>query len=73
MATLCILYIIFILNSKLFKFNQKTTNKYLTNGKKMEFNSITQNYYKLLKTNYIYYKLINQTYYIIILEETEIK
>ncbi len=23
----------------------------------MEFNSITQNYYKLLKTNYIYYKL----------------
>ncbi len=32
----------------------------------MEFNSITQNYYKLLKTKYIYYKLINQTYYIII-------
>lgn len=39
----------------------------------MEFNSITQNYYKLLKTNNIYYKLINQTYHIIILEETEIK
>ena len=37
-------------------------------------NFLTQNYYKLLKTNYIYYKLINQTYYIIIiLEETEIK
>ena len=38
----------------------------------MKMCKITQNYYKLLKTKYIYYKLFNQTYYIII-KDTEIK